>query len=197
MWRLKFRSPTLVHLFPSPGSIIRISSFNYSKVMSTADEPTEVKETSFPLDTAAREILVLSCMDPRILPSPARVLGLPAGAAFTVRNAGGRAAEAIRSIVVAQQLLTVKEIRVLHHTDCGLTKFRDDDLRAKLIADPPKPDVPITAAVQSLSFLAFDDLKQSVLDDVAFLKEHPLVLAKSKVSGWIYDVYTGETTRVI
>jgi carbonic anhydrase len=78
-----------------------------------------------------------------------------------------------------------------------MLKFRDEDLRAKLIADPPKPNVPITAAVQSVSFLPFDDLKQSVLDDVAFLKEHPLVLAKSKLSGWIYNVHTGETTRVI
>ncbi|KAF9502819.1 hypothetical protein BS47DRAFT_1310631 [Hydnum rufescens UP504] len=137
------------------------------------------------------QILVLSCMDARIV--PAQVLGIKDGDALVVRNAGGRAIDGLRSIVVAQQRLTTIDIRVLHHTRCGMLGplATDDKMRGDLIKNPPKPNVSVDSIVQSVSFLGFDDVKQSVLDDVEFLKQHPLVFANSEISGWVYDIDAG------
>jgi len=165
--------------------------------MSTADEFTEVNETSASQQLAARAILIITCMDARILPTPTAAFGLPEGIAFTVRNAGGRASEALRSVVIAQQLLSTREIRVLHHTDCGLEKFKDDTLRTQLIRSPPKPNVAIRSTVQNISFLPFQNQRQTVRDDVAFLKEHPLVLAGTRITGWIYNVQSRRIEEVL
>ncbi|HWE61783.1 MAG TPA: carbonic anhydrase, partial [Chloroflexota bacterium] len=76
---------------------------------------------------------VVVCMDARI--DPARILGLEEGDAHVIRNAGGRAADAIRSLVISQHLLGTREILVIHHTDCGMLTFTDQQLRQKLHDD--------------------------------------------------------------
>jgi carbonic anhydrase len=71
----------------------------------------------------ARRVAVVACMDARL--DPARVLGLEEGDAHVIRNAGGRAADAVRSLVISQQLLGTREVVVIHHTDCGMLTFTD------------------------------------------------------------------------
>src|ERR1700681_3680352 len=78
----------------------------------------------------ARHVAVLTCMDARI--DPARALGLEEGDAHVIRNAGGRAADAIRSLVISEQLLGTTHIVVIHHTDCGMLTFSNEDLRSKI-----------------------------------------------------------------
>ncbi|OAA71203.1 Carbonic anhydrase [Cordyceps fumosorosea ARSEF 2679] len=133
-----------------------------------------------------RKVLVVTCMDARI--DPARALGLREGDAHVVRNAGGRAAEALRSVVISQQLLGTREIILIHHTDCGMLTFSDEVLRGKIRAD-------LGEDADHIAFLPFGDLAQSVRDDVALLKRSGLVL-DVPVTGYIYDVKTGTITKV-
>src|SRR5438132_10550878 len=75
-----------------------------------------------------RHVAVLACMDARL--DPAKALGLQEGDAHVIRNAGGRASDdALRSLAISQQLLGTREIVVIHHTDCGMLTFSNDDLR--------------------------------------------------------------------
>ncbi len=78
----------------------------------------------------ARKVAVVVCMDARI--DPARALGLEEGDAHVIRNAGGRAEDAIRSLAISQELLGTREIVVIHHTDCGMLTFTNDVIREKL-----------------------------------------------------------------
>src|SRR5919201_6652198 len=114
----------------------------------------------------AKQTVVVTCMDARMLPS--RFLGLEEGDAHIIRNAGGRAQDALRSIVISQRLLGTTEIVVIHHTDCGMETFKNEDLYAKVRED-------LGADASDIDFLPFPDLEQSVRDDVQFLKDSPLV----------------------
>ena len=132
-----------------------------------------------------RKVAVLVCMDARI--DPAKALGLEEGDAHVIRNAGGRAKDALRSLIISQQLLGTREVVVIHHTDCGMLTFTDDQLRAKLEAD--------LGQQTSQAFLSFTDLDKSVRDDVAELRSSPLLL-KVPVRGFVYDVQTGRLREV-
>ncbi|KAL2217744.1 carbonic anhydrase [Thermoascus aurantiacus ATCC 26904] len=125
-------------------------------------------------------------MDARL--DPARALGLEEGDAHVIRNAGGRAADAIRSLVISQQLLGTREIVIVHHTDCGMLTFTDDSLRAKIKAE-------LAQNADHIAFLPFSDIRQSVLDDIALLKQSPLIL-DVPITGYIYEVETGRIVRV-
>ncbi len=135
----------------------------------------------------ARKVVVLVCMDSRI--DPIRSLGLQVGDAHIIRNAGGRAGDAIRSLVISQQFLGTREIVVIHHTECGLVMFTDAQLHQKLL-----DELHVHA---DISFLPFTDLEQSVRDDVAEIKNSPLLLKDVPVSGFIYDVKTGRLQQVV
>lgn len=134
----------------------------------------------------ARRAAVIACMDARL--DPARFLGLEEGDAHVIRNAGGRAADAIRSLVISQQLLGTREVVVVHHTDCGMLSFTDEQLRQKLHDE--------MGADTDMPFLTFPDLEQSVRDDVAELRASPLLLKDASVRGFIYDVKTGRLQEV-
>ena len=133
-----------------------------------------------------RKVAVVACMDARL--DPARVLGLEEGDAHVIRNAGGRARDAVRSLVISQQLLGTREIVVIHHTDCGMLTFTDADLRSKL-----KEGLGETT---DLAFLPFPDLDQSVRDDVASLRAERLLLRDVPVTGFVYDVRSGRLRHV-
>lgn len=134
----------------------------------------------------ARHVAVLVCMDARL--DPARFLGLEEGDAHVIRNAGGRAADAIRSLAISQQLLGTREIVVIHHTDCGMTTFNDEQLRQKIATD---------LQVQTdLVFHSFTNLEQSVRDDLELLRTSPLILKDIPIRGFIYDVTTGKLHEV-
>jgi carbonic anhydrase len=136
----------------------------------------------------ARHVAVLTCMDARL--DPARFLGLKEGDAHVIRNAGGRASEdAIRSLIISQQLLGTNAVVVIHHTDCGMLTFSNTDLRTKLKKD-------LHASADHIDFLPFKDLEQSVRDDVATLKASPLIPENVEISGFIYDVRSGRLLAV-
>ena len=135
----------------------------------------------------ARHVAVLTCMDARI--DPARALGLEEGDAHVIRNAGGRAADAIRSLVISEQLLGTTHIVVIHHTDCGMLTFSNADLQQKVQQD-------LHADASTIDFLPFSNLEQSVRDDITTLRESPLIPQNKDISGFIYDVKSGQLLPV-
>src|SRR5215467_4317750 len=136
----------------------------------------------------AQHLAVLTCMDARIHPEQA--LGFDIGDAHMIRNAGGRASDdAIRSLVISTELLGTNEIAVMHHTDCGMLKFTNDDLRTKLSSEGG-------VDASGVDFLPFPEVEQSVRDDVATITASPLVADGIEVTGWIYDVKTGTISPV-
>lgn len=136
----------------------------------------------------ARQVAVVTCMDARL--QPEEFLGLEAGDAHVIRNAGGRVSEdAIRSLVISERLLGTGEIVVIHHTDCGMLTFQNEDLTAKI-----KEDLGVDTTGRD--FLPFPDLEQSVRDDVETLRRSELIPDDIQISGAIYDVKSGEMREV-
>src|SRR5947209_3819882 len=135
----------------------------------------------------ASHVAVLVCMDARI--DPARALGLEEGDAHVIRNAGGRAADALRSLIISEQLLGTTQIVVIHHTDCGMLTFSNEDLRTKVKQE-------LHANADNIDFLPFSDLEQSVRDDVTFLRASPFIPQSIEISGFIYDVKSGKLLPV-
>ncbi len=134
-----------------------------------------------------RQVAVVACMDARLIPS--RILGLEEGEAHIIRNAGGMAKDALRSLVISQRLLGTNEVIVIHHTDCGMLTFKNEDLYAKVRED-------LDADASSIDFLPFADLEQSVRDDLALLGSSPLIPDDVSIRGFVYDVKTGKLQEV-
>jgi carbonic anhydrase len=136
----------------------------------------------------ARQVAVLVCMDARI--DPAKVLGLAEGDAHVIRNAGGRASDdALRSLAISHELLGTREVVVVHHTDCGMLTFTNDQIRQRLRDR-------LGADASGIDFLPFGDLDQSVRDDVATIRSSPLIPDDVAVGGFVYDVRSGRLRRV-
>jgi carbonic anhydrase len=132
---------------------------------------------------------VLTCMDARL--HPETFLGLEIGDAHVIRNAGGRASDdALRSLIISSRLLGTQEYAVIHHTDCGMLTFSNDDLRGKLAADTGRD-------ASHMDFLPFSDVEESVRDDVRRIRDNPFIPADVEVSGWVYDVKTGKVREVV
>jgi carbonic anhydrase len=118
-------------------------------------------------------------------------LGLAIGDAHLIRNAGGRASDdALRSLVISSQLLGTTACVVIHHTDCGLLTFRNEDLQDKLRTE-------LGADASGIDFLPFTDLEQRVRDDVERIRSWPQLAPGFGVSGFIYDVRSGEMRLVV
>ena len=125
----------------------------------------------------ARHLVILTCMDARL--DLFRALGLEAGHAHILRNAGGRVtADAIRSLVVSAHLLGTREVGVIHHTNCGLEGCTDEDVAAK-------------TGVKEMEFLAFADVEESVRQDVDVIRRCDHLPAGFVAWGAVYDVDTG------
>jgi carbonic anhydrase len=136
-----------------------------------------------------RHVAVLTCMDARL--HPEKFLGLDVGDAHVIRNAGGRASQdAIRSLAISQRLLGTTEIVVIHHTDCGMLTFQNTELTAKIQAD-------LGVDASDWDFLPFQDLEASVREDVATLRNSPLIPRDIPISGAIYDVRSGRLQEVV
>ena len=99
--------------------------------------------------------------------------------------------EALRSVVISQRLLGTKEIVIFHHTDCGMLTFTNEHLREKVKSESPGNQT-VAATVDSIDFLTFPHLEQSVEDDVKYLKDSQLLVEGSTVTGWVYDVHSGK-----
>jgi carbonic anhydrase len=149
-----------------------------------ADALGEVESPPLP---PARKVAIVTCMDARIV--PARIFGLEEGDAHVIRNAGGLAREALRSLVISQRLLGTNAIMVIHHTDCGMLSFQNEDVREKVKQD-------LGADASDIDFMPFGDLEQSVRDDVSFLRESPLIADDTEVRGFVYDVGTRRLSEV-
>jgi carbonic anhydrase len=135
-----------------------------------------------------KRLAVVTCMDARLLPES--FLGLAEGDAHVIRNAGGCAREALRSLAVSQHLFGTTEIALIRHTDCGMAKNTNEEIAAK-VAETSGGDP------GGIDFRAFADLEQAVRDDIAFLRSSDLIAADSVIRGFVYDVETGRLDEVV
>ncbi|MGH2659151.1 MAG: beta-class carbonic anhydrase [Actinomycetota bacterium] len=137
----------------------------------------------------ARQVAVLTCMDARL--HPESFLGLDIGDAHVIRNAGGRASDdAVRSLIISSHLLATREFAVIHHTDCGMLTFTNEDLRQRLKEETG-------GDASAIDFLPFADLEDSVREDVRRIRESPFIPDDIEVSGFVYDVRTGALREVV
>ncbi|MCR6489220.1 carbonic anhydrase [Amycolatopsis sp. OK19-0408] len=135
----------------------------------------------------AKHVAVLACMDARI--NVYGVLGLNEGEAHVIRNAGGVVTEdEIRSLAISQRLLGTEEIILIHHTDCGMLTFTDDDFKQSI-----QEDVGVKPAWAAE---AFGDLDEDVRQSIARIKNSPFIPKKDSVRGFVFDVATGKLTEV-
>jgi carbonic anhydrase len=139
----------------------------------------------------SREVAVLTCIDARV--DLYALLGLKPGEANLIRTAGGRAGDAIRSLVVATTLLGIREIAVLHHTDCGLVSFGNEEIRQRL-AEEVGPEA--GAAAQEMDFLPISDLDASVSEDIALIRACPMIPDEIVVRGFVYHVENGHLREI-
>jgi carbonic anhydrase len=136
---------------------------------------------------AAKGLAVLTCIDSRI--EPLSMLGLRAGDAKILRNAGARVTDdVLRTLVLASYLLGVDRARVIAHTDCRMATGSEDDVHAA-VRDAGGPDT------RSLSFLVTADQRTTVLADVQRVRSWPY-LARLQVAGFLYDVNTGRLSQL-
>ena len=135
----------------------------------------------------ARKVAVVACMDARL--NPYGLLGLTEGDAHVIRNAGGVITDdEIRSLSISQRLLGTEEIMLIHHTDCGMLTFADDDFRRQVKEDTGiKPEWPAEA---------FDDLDDDVRQSIARIKASPFIPRKDQIRGFVYDVHDGSLREV-
>ena len=135
----------------------------------------------------ARRVAIVACMDARL--DPARALGLEEGDAHVIRNAGGAITDdAIRSLAISQRLLGTEEIMLLHHTDCGLATFTDDEFRRR-IEDETGIRPPWAAET-------FTDVEDDVRQSMARIEASPFIPEKGSVRGFVYEVETGRLREV-
>jgi carbonic anhydrase len=135
----------------------------------------------------AKKVAVVACMDARIVPS--RLLGIYEGDAHVIRNAGGVITDdEIRSLAISQRLLGTEEIILIHHTDCGMLTFTDDDFK-QAIEDE-------TGIRPGWSVETFSDLEGDVRQSIARIKASPFVPRKESVRGFVYDVDDGSLREV-
>ena len=135
------------------------------------------------------KLAVLACMDARV--TVEELLGLKTGDAHIIRNAGGIVTEdALRSLIISHHLLGTQEFMLIHHTDCGMLTFQDEELRAKLQQQTR------TATVAPVHFHAFSDLEEDVRQQVQKVKSHPWIPDHIPVRGFIFDVKTGRLHEV-
>src|SRR6058998_2963315 len=136
------------------------------------------KKGDLPLPPA-KHVAVLACMDARL--DVHKILGLLEGDAHIIRNAGGAATDdAIRSLAISQRLLGTTEIILIHHTDCGMLTFHDDEVKAQIEAD--------TGIRPPFALEAFGDPDADVRQSIARIKASPFVPSKDSIRGFVYEV---------
>jgi carbonic anhydrase len=135
----------------------------------------------------AKKVAVIACMDARLIPT--RVLGLEEGDAHVMRNAGGVVTDdEIRSLAISQRLLGTEEIILIHHTDCGMLTFSDDEFKRSVQEE--------TGIKPQWAVEAFTDLDDDVRQSMARIKASPFIPRKDSVRGFVYDVATGRLREV-
>ena len=134
-----------------------------------------------------RHVAIVACMDARL--NPYGLLGLSEGEAHVIRNAGGVITEdEIRSLAISQRLLGTREIMLIHHTDCGMLTFTDDDFKAQIEAD--------TGIRPPWAPESFRDPADDVRQSLARIAANPFIPHKDVVRGFVYKVTDGSLTEV-
>jgi carbonic anhydrase len=134
-----------------------------------------------------KKVAVVACMDARLHVYGA--LGLREGEAHVIRNAGGVVTDdAIRSLAISQRLLGTEEIILIHHTDCGMLTFKDDDFRTSIERE--------TGIRPEWAAEAFSDLDGDVRQSIARIKASPFIPRKDSVRGFVYEVESGRLREV-
>jgi carbonic anhydrase len=135
----------------------------------------------------AKKLAVVACMDARLVVS--RILGLEEGDAHVIRNAGGVVTDdEIRSLAISQRLLGTEEIILVHHTDCGMLTFTDDEFKRSIQDD--------TGIKPEWAAEAFNDLDEDVRQSIARIKASPFIPHTDSVRGFVYEVETGKLREV-
>jgi len=135
----------------------------------------------------ARKVAVVACMDARL--NPYGLLGLQEGDAHVIRNAGGVITDdEIRSLTISQRLLGTEEIILIHHTDCGMLTFEDDEFRRSVQDD--------TGIKPEWAAEAFSDLDEDVRQSIARIQASPFIPHKDSLRGFVYEVETGRLREV-
>ena len=150
---------------------------SYSKAFESGDLPRP----------PAKRVAIVACMDARL--NPYGLLGLREGDAHVIRNAGGVITDdEIRSLSISQRLLGTEEVMLIHHTDCGMLTFRDDDFRRQVQQE--------TGIKPEWAAEAFDDLDDDVRQSIARIKASPFIANKDQLRGFVYEVETGRLREV-
>lgn len=161
----------------------------YSVSPSGPVQSSAMKPNPGPPPTA--RIAIVTCMDARI--DPFSMFNLSLGEAHVIRVGGGRAPDALRSLIASEHVLGTTEIMVVHHTDCGFSKAPSEDAA--------RAEVRASLGGRSVDWMSFmllkKDLKDSVRDDVRFLRESPYIKKGATISGWVYDTTKGTMEEVI
>jgi len=132
-------------------------------------------------------LAVVACMDARL--NVYALLGLSEGEAHVIRNAGGVVSDdVLRSLVISQRLLGTREVVLVHHTDCGMLTFTDDQVKADIEAD--------VGFRPHFALEAFSDLERDIRQSIARIKASPFVPHKDSIRGFVYDVRTGALQEV-
>ena len=135
----------------------------------------------------AKGVAVIVCMDARL--NTYAILGLAAGDAHIIRNAGGVVTEdALRSLAISQRLLGTTEVILIHHTDCGMLTFTEDGFKAAIQAE--------TGIKPAWSAEAFTDVDVDVRQSIGRVIADPFIPHKESVRGFVYDVKTGGLREV-
>jgi len=164
-------------------------------IQKNADYATKFTQGHLALPPA-KKYAVVTCMDARI--DPAAAFGISLGDAHVIRNAGGNAVDALRSLVISQQLLGTTEVILVKHTGCGMLIF-DTPTATGLVEKNLGAE-----GVKELErfvggngeFQTFPDLEKAVKSDVQLLKDSRLFKDEIVVTGWVYNVETGKTKQV-
>ena len=135
----------------------------------------------------AKGVAIVACMDARL--NVYGMLGLEEGEAHVIRNAGGVITDdEIRSLAISQRLLGTREIILIHHTDCGMLTFSDDELKQQIQED--------VGVKPHFSMESFSDLEEDVRQSIARIRNSPFIPHKDSVRGFIYEVETGRLREV-
>jgi carbonic anhydrase len=135
----------------------------------------------------AKNVAVVACMDARL--NVYAILGLAEGEAHVIRNAGGVVTDdEIRSLAISQRLLGTREVILIHHTDCGMLTFTDDEFKAGILKE--------TGIKPEWAVEAFDDLDTDVRQSIARIKASPFIPHTDAVRGFVFDVATGRLNEV-
>jgi carbonic anhydrase len=134
-----------------------------------------------------KKLAIVACMDARL--NPYGLLGLQEGDAHVIRNAGGVITDdEIRSLTISQRLLGTEEIMLIHHTDCGMLTFTDDDFRRSVQED--------TGIKPEWAAESFNDIDEDVRQSIARIEASPFIPRKDSVRGFVYEVETGRLREV-